>query len=278
MLKTLKNISLTALMVSAIVVGGTAAAQASEASAYVLKKHDWPHAGPFGQFDKAALQRGLQVYKEVCSACHSLNMVAFRELGDLGYSKAEVKSFASDYEFPDGVDENGEDKFRKGLAQDYFPSPFASEADARDANNGALPPDFSLLGKSREHLSLFTPWNSVYSEDYIVGILTTFHEEAPHGVTLADGMHFNETFPGNQIAMAPPLSDEMVEFADGTVATKEQMAQDVATFIYWAAEPKMEARKRMGFKVIIFMTLLTIMLYFVNKSVWKKVKKGNDLV
>ena len=274
MLRMFKNICL--MMVA--VLAGASFANASGDSSYETKRHDWPHAGPFGKFDKAALQRGLQVYKEVCSTCHSLDMVAFRELTALGYSVDEVKAFAADYEFIDGTDDEGEEKFRKGLPQDYFPAPFASEEEARESNGGALPPDFSLLGKSREHLSMFTPWNSVYGEDYIVGILTTFHEEAPHGVELAEGMYFNETFPGNQIAMAPPLSDELVEYADGTKATEEQMAMDVATFMYWAAEPKMEQRKQMGLKVIIFMTILTIMLYFVNKSVWKKVKKGDDLV
>ena len=274
MLKIVKNIGLATM----IILGSVSLAYASGGSSYELKKHDWPHAGPFGKFDKAALQRGLQVYKEVCSACHSLNMVAFRELTALGYNEAEVKAFAAEYEFLDGTDDEGEEKYRKGKPQDYFPAPFTSEAEARDSNNGALPPDFSLLGKSREHLSMFTPWNSIYSEDYIVGILTTYHEEAPHGFEISDGMHFNETFLGNKIAMAPPLSDELVEYADGTKATTEQMAQDVATFMYWAAEPKMEARKEMGFKVIIFMTILTIMLYFVNKSVWRKVKKGDDLV
>lgn len=274
MMKLLKNIGLTAM----IVIGGVTFANASGDSAYALKKYDWPHAGPFGKFDKPSLQRGLQVYKEVCSACHSLNMVAFRELTALGYTVDEVKAFAGEYEYPAGMDDDGEEVFRKGLPQDYFPAPFTSEDEARESNNGALPPDFSLLGKSREHLSMFTPWNSVYGEDYIVGILTSYHEEAPHGVELAEGMSFNETFPGNQIAMAPPLSDEMVEYADGTEATTIQMAQDVATFMYWAAEPKMEVRKKMGLKVIIFMTILTIMLYFVNKSVWRKVKNGNDLV
>ncbi|MBL4801652.1 MAG: cytochrome c1 [Emcibacter sp.] len=274
MMKLFKNIGLTAM----IVIGGISFANASGDSAYVLKKNDWPHAGPFGSFDKGALQRGLQVYKEVCSACHSLNLVAFRELTALGYTADEVKAFAGEYEFVAGLDDEGEEKFRKGLPQDYFPAPFVSEEEARDANSGALPPDFSLLGKSREHLSLFTPWNSVYGEDYIVGILTTYHEEAPHGVELAEGMNFNETFTGNQIAMMPPLSDDLLEYADGTKATTLQMAQDVATFMYWAAEPKMEERKRMGLKVILFMTLLTIMLYFVNKSVWRKVKNGNDLV
>ncbi|MCK5423865.1 MAG: cytochrome c1 [Emcibacter sp.] len=270
----IKNISLMVI----IAFGGISFANASGDSAYALKKNEWPHAGPFGKFDKGALQRGLQVYTEVCSGCHSLDMVAFRELVALGYSADEVKAFAATYEFANGEDDEGEEKYRKGLPQDYFPAPFSSEEEARDSNNGALPPDFSLLGKAREHLSMFTPWNSLYGEDYIVGILTTYHEEAPHGVELAEGMYFNEAFTGNQIAMAAPLYDEAVEYADGTEATTEQMAQDVATFLYWAAEPKMEERKKMGLKVILFMSLLTFMLYFVNKSVWKNIKKGDDLV
>ena len=274
MLKIVKNIGLAAM----IILGSVSLANASEGSSFEIKKNDWPHAGPFGKFDKPALQRGLQVYKEVCSACHSLNMVAFRELAAFGYNMDELKAFAAEYEFPNGTDDEGEEVFRKGKPYDYFPAPFASEQDARDSNNGALPPDFSLLGKSREHLSMFTPWNSLYGEDYIVGILTTFHEEAPPGFEMPDGMYFNEAFLGNKIAMAPPLSDDLVEYADGTKATTQQMAHDVATFMYWAAEPKMEDRKRMGLKVIIFMTILTIMLYFVNKSVWRKVKKGDDLV
>jgi len=278
MLKAFNKFGLMALAVAALITGGASAANAAGDSAYPLKRYDWPHAGPFGTFDKAALQRGLQVYKEVCSGCHSLNMVAFRELTALGYSADEVKAFAAEYEFADGLDDEGEEKYRKGLPQDYFPAPFANEEAARASNNGALPPDFSLLGKSREHLSMFTPWASIYGEDYIVGILTTYHEEAPEGVELAEGMTFNEAFPGNQIAMAQPLFDEMVEYADGTPATTVQMAKDVATFMYWAAEPKMEDRKKMGLKVIIFMTLLTIMLYFVNKRVWARVKKGEDIV
>jgi len=277
MLKVIKNIGLMTLAVSAMTIGGITGANAAAASAYPIKKHDWPHAGPFGTFDKAALQRGLQVYKEVCAACHSLDMVAFRELTALGYNADEVKAFAAEYDFPDGLDDEGEEKSRKGLAQDYFPSPYGNEEEARESNNGAFPPDFSLLGKSREHLSLFTPWNSIYGEDYIVGILNTYHDEAPDGVELAEGMSYNEAFPGNQIAMAPPLSEDMVEYADGTPATTEQMAKDVATFMYWAAEPKLEERKKMGLKVIIFMSILTILLYFVNKSVWRNIKKGDDL-
>ncbi|NOZ41946.1 MAG: cytochrome c1 [Alphaproteobacteria bacterium] len=272
----MRKITLVALAVSAIIgVGGIANASSET---YNIKRHDWPQAGPFGKYDKASLQRGLQVYKEVCSACHSLNLVAFRDLKALGYSKPQIKAFAAGYDFPDGVDDNGDPKTRIGKPFDYFPAPFASEQEARDANNGALPPDFSLMAKSREHLSLFTPWDSVYGEDYIVGILTTFHDTPPKGYKLPAGTYYNETFPGNNIGMPPPLSDGLVEYADGTKATVEQMAEDVASFMSWAAEPKMEERKEMGLKVIIFMTILTILLYFVNKSVWRKIKKGDDLI
>lgn len=276
MLRSIKKIGLAALAVSAITLGGLSFASASGDNAYGVKKFDWPHAGPFGKFDKAALQRGLQVYKEVCAACHSLDMVAFRELSALGYNKDEIKAFSAEYDFADGFDDEGEEKTRPGKPFDYFPSPFASEQEARDSNNGAFPPDFSLLAKAREHLSLFMPWTSVYGEDYIVGILTTYHEEAPEGVEMVEGAYFNEVFTGNQIAMAPPLFDELVEYADGTEASTEQMARDVATFMYWAAEPKMEERKRIGLKVMIFMLVLTILLYFVNKSVWAKLKRGDE--
>jgi len=276
MLKNIKKIGLAALAVSGIIMGGISVASAAGDSAYPLKKNEWPHAGPFGKFDKAALQRGLQVYKEVCSSCHSLDMVAFRELSALGYNKEEIKAFAAEYDYADGFDDEGEEKTRPGKAFDYFPAPFASEQEARDSNNGAFPPDFSLLAKAREHLSIFTPWASVYGEDYIVGILTTYHEEAPEGVEMVEGASFNEAFSGNQIAMAPPLSDDMVEYADGTPATTQQMAHDVATFMYWAAEPKMEERKEIGFKVMTFMLVLTILLYFVNKSVWAKLKRGDE--
>ncbi|WP_417317403.1 cytochrome c1 [Emcibacter sp.] len=268
MLKSIKTISLAVVAVSAMTLGAGVANAAGGGEVHI-EKHEWPHAGPFGKYDKAALQRGFQVYREVCSACHSLEMVAFRELDALGYNEDEIKAFAKEYDVVDGPNDDGEMFTRPGRPSDYFPSPFANDKEARAANGGAYPPDFSVLAKSREHLSLFTPWNSIYGEDYIVALLMGY-KEAPEGFTVMDGLNYNTVFDGNQIAMAPPLSDEQVEYADGTPATVEQMSMDVATFMYWASEPKMEERKSLGLRVMGFMIVLTILLYFANKSVWAK--------
>ena len=272
MLNRFKKIGLIAVLAVSFV--GTA--MASGSGDYEFKKYDWKHAGPFGVFDKAQLQRGLQVYREVCSSCHSMNLVAIRTLKDLGYNQDEIKAIAAEYTFEDKLGDDGEYSERKGIPSDAFPAPFANDAAARYANGGALPPDFSLIAKAREHLSLFRPWASLYGEDYIVGILTAY-TDAPHGEELLAGQNWNPAFPGSKIAMAPPLVDEHVEYADGTKATVEQMSQDVAAFLYWASEPKMEERKKMGLKFMIFMTLLVILLYFTNKQVWKNVKKGQDI-
>ncbi|WP_321392989.1 cytochrome c1 [Emcibacter sp.] len=274
MLKSIKNISLAVVAVSALTVGAGMANAAGGGEVHI-EKHEWPHSGPFGKYDKAALQRGFQVYKEVCAACHSLEMVAFRELEAFGYNEDEVKAIAKDFEVVDGPNDDGEMFTRAGRPSDYFPSPFANDNEARAANGGALPPDFSVLAKSREHLSLFTPWNSIYGEDYIVALLTGYHE-APEGFTVMDGLNYNTVFAGNQIAMAAPLSDDQVEYADGTPATTEQMAQDIATFLYWASEPKLEERKSLGLRVIGFMIVLTILLYFANKSVWAKLDEEEE--
>ncbi|MFC7049629.1 cytochrome c1 [Emcibacter nanhaiensis] len=275
MLKSLKNISLAVVAVSVVTLGAGMAHASGGGEEVHIEKHEWPHAGPFGTYDKAALQRGFQVYKEVCSACHSLKMVAFRELEAFGYNEDELKAIAKDYEVVDGPNDDGEMFTRPGRPSDYFPSPFANEQEARAANGGAYPPDFSVLAKSREHLSLFTPWNSIYGEDYIMGILTGY-EEAPEGFHVMDGLHYNRVFAGHQIAMAAPLGDDQVEYADGTPATVEQMAHDVATFMYWASEPKLEARKSLGLRVMGFMIVLTILLYFANKSVWAKLDEEDD--
>lgn len=272
MLKNIKKIGL----VAALVIGSFQGAQASGGSAHI-EKYDWPQTGVFGKFDRAAMQRGLQVYREVCAACHSLDLVAFRNLADLGYNEDEVKAIAKEYEVEAAPDDDGEVGMRSATPSDYFPNPFANEQAARASNNGALPPDFSLIIKSREHISLFAPWTSVYGEDYLVGLLTSYEEEAPHGVVLQDGMNYNGVFEGNQIAMAPPLFEGLVEYADGTEASVEQMSRDVASFLYWASDPSMEQRKKMGLKVVIFMIFLSILLYFTNKQVWRNVKKGQDI-
>lgn len=272
MLKKIKKISL----VAAVVLGSFQMAHASGGGAHI-EKYDWPQNGVFGKFDRAAMQRGLQVYREVCAACHSLDMIAFRNLTDLGYNEDEVKAIARDYDVEAAPDDEGEVSTRPATPSDYFPSPFENEQAARASNNGALPPDFSLIIKSREHVSLFAPWTSVYGEDYLVALMMSYEEEAPHGVVMQDGMNYNAVFEGNQIAMAPPLSEGLVEYADGTEASVEQMSKDIAVFLYWVSDPSMEQRKQMGLKVIAFMILMSILLYYTNKQVWRNVKKGQDI-
>jgi ubiquinol-cytochrome c reductase cytochrome c1 subunit len=237
MLNTVKKIGLIAVVAFSFITS----ASASEDSGYEFKKYDWKHAGPFGTFDKAQLQRGLQVYREVCSACHSMNLVAIRTLSDLGYNQEEIKAIAAEYTFEDKLGDDGEYSERSGKPSDAFPAPFANVAAAKYANGGATPPDFSLIAKAREHLSMFRPWASLYGEDYIVGILTAY-TDAPEGTEMSAGQNWNPAFPGSKIAMAPPLAEDHVEYADGTKATVEQMSQDVAAFLYWVSEPKMEER------------------------------------
>lgn len=278
----MRNIKIKGLM--ATIVGATLlmSSVASGADVEGLKhpeRNDYTSTGIFGKWDVPSLQRGLQVYVEVCSACHSLDLVAFRTLGDIGYNEDEIKAIAIEYEY-DTIDEDGEPAFRPGIPADYFPAPFANETAARAANFGALPPDFSTLAKAKEHLS-FLPWNSTFGEDYIVALMTGYEEEvpasAPEGFELSEDLYYNHYFEGNQLAMAPPLFDEMVEFADGTQATVHQMAYDVANFMAWAADPTMQQRKEMGLKVMLFMIVFVILLYYTNKRVWKKVKKGEDI-
>lgn len=223
------------------------------------KDVSWSWEGPFGTFDRAALQRGFQVYKEVCSSCHGLSYVKYRNLGDEGgpgFSEAEVKAIAAQYEVSDGPDEFGEMFDRPAQPKDPFVKPFANEQIARMANNGALPPDLSLITKARD-----------YGADYVYSILTGY-EEAPADVTMSAGMHYNPYFPGHQIAMAQPLYPDQVVYADGTEASLDRAAKDVTTFLHWAAEPKLEARKRMGFMVISFLVILAVLLYFTQRKIW----------
>jgi ubiquinol-cytochrome c reductase cytochrome c1 subunit len=219
----------------------------------------WSFSGLFGTYDRAAAQRGLQVYREVCSACHGLRLVAFRTLADLGYSEDQVKAIAAEYEVTDGPDDEGEMFTRPGKPADRFVPPFPNDNAARAANGGALPPDLSLITKARAH-----------GADYIHALLTGY-SEAPSNIELTDGQYYNAYFSGRQLAMPPPLSPEAVEYADGTEASVDQMAHDVTTFLNWAAEPELEARKRMGIKVILFLIVLTAMLYAVKRKVWADV-------
>lgn len=244
---------------AALLALGLGAGAAAASEAVYIEKQDWSFNGAFGTFDRASLQRGYQVYKEVCASCHSMKFISFRNLRDIGFSEAEVKALAAQYEYP-ALDDTGEATTRKGTPADRFHAPFANELAARASNGGALPPDLSLIAKAR-----------VGGPDYIYALLTGYHE-VPAGFTLNAGMNYNAAFPGHQIAMAKPLNDDQVTFADGTKATTAQMAHDVATFLMWTAEPKLEDRKRAGVKVMGFLAILTIFSFLTYRRVRKKVQ------
>ena len=235
----------------------------------------WSFAGPFGKFDEAQLQRGFKVFREVCANCHSLDMVAFRNLGDdgaLGYSVAQVAAVAAEYKVKD-IDDLGNPIERAGRPADHFPAPFANELAAKAAH-GVAPPDMSVLAKARTYERGF-PWFvfdfiTQYQEqgpDYIAALLKGY-EDAPKDFPLPDNGHYNKYFPGHNIAMPPPLSAGQVTFDDGSPATLDQYAKDVSAFLVWAAEPHMMARKRIGLQVMIFLIVLAGLLYFTKKKVW----------
>lgn len=238
-------------------------------------EQSWTFGGFFGKYDKEQLQRGLKVYKEVCSTCHSMNLVAFRNLQDLGYNEAQVKAFAAGYDVQDGPNADGEMFTRKGLPADHFPSPFANDAAAAAANGGATPPDFSLLAKARGVergfpqfvFDMFWPYQEG-GPDYIHSLITGF-QDAPAGVTVPEGTYYNPYFAnGISLKMPPPISDGQVTYDDGAPQTVDQYAKDVAAFMMWAAEPKLEERKRTGFMVMIFLLGLASLVYLTKKAVF----------
>ncbi len=241
---------------AAIVVGLAGPATAAEGK---LPAQDWLFDGVFGTFDKAALQRGFQVYQEVCAGCHGVKYIAFRNLTELGLNEDQVKAIAAEYEVEGGPDFDGEMFTRPAILSDILPSPFANDNAARASNNGALPPDLSLMAKARKG-----------GPDYLHALLTGYGE-APDDVTLNEGMSYNRYFLGNQIAMSPPLDDDAVEYTDGTPATVDQMSLDVVQFLMWTAEPKLEIRKRMGIKVILFLLVLTALFYASKRKVWSRI-------
>ncbi|MCB1384422.1 MAG: cytochrome c1 [Nitratireductor sp.] len=240
----------------------------------------WSFGGPFGHWDVGQLQRGFKIYREVCSACHALSRVAFRNLEDLGYSEEQIKTIAADYTVTDGPNGDGEMYDRPGVPADRFPSPFPNKEAAASANNGAAPPDFSLLAKARAPERGF-PWFifdvfTLYAEngpDYIYSLLTGY-QEAPAGTEVPEGANYNPYFvSGPALAMAAPLSDGAVTYDDGTPETLDQYARDVAAFMMWAAEPSLVERKSLGFKVMAMLLLLAILAYLTKKAVWAGLKE-----
>jgi ubiquinol-cytochrome c reductase cytochrome c1 subunit len=224
--------------------------------------------GPLGKFDRQQVQRGYQVYREVCSACHSMNLVSYRDLAQLGYNEAEVKAEAAQHEVPGINPETGEATTRKATPADHFPAPYANETAGRAANNNALPPDLSLIAKAREG-----------GPAYVYSLLTGFQNQPAEllrkfpAAKTPPGLHYNPYFPNLNLAMAPPLSDGQVTYADGTKATVNQMATDVSAFLMWTAEPKLENRHRTGIAVLIFLLVATALGYLSYQNIWAEAKR-----
>ena len=224
-------------------------------------KTKWSFEGIFGTFDRASLQRGYQVYQEVCSGCHSVQHLSYRNLSEKGgpeFSTEEAKAIAAQFEVEDGPNSDGEMFMRPGRLSDKFVKPYPNVEASTAANDGAYPPDMSVLTKARAG-----------GADYIYSLLLGY-EEAPTGFELDDGVYYNKYIPGNKIKMSAPLSDGLVEYSDSTQATTAQMAKDVTTFLVWAAEPHLEAQHRMGFKAIIYLIILFTLVYMSKQKVWSQ--------
>jgi ubiquinol-cytochrome c reductase cytochrome c1 subunit len=278
-----------ALLASILFAAAPAAAQ--DHGSTTIEKQPWSFAGPFGTYDRNQLQRGFQIFREVCSSCHSARLLAFRNLSEPGgpeFTEGQVKALAASYEIADPSAEGGK---RPGIAADRWPSPFATDADAAAANGGAVPPDMSVLAKARGTTQPFPWWIlnyfTAYSEggpDYIFALLTGYEAEVPHGATNADGTpfelpagkYYNHVFPGHAIGMAPPLSDGVVTYAESETGsmpmTTEQYARDVSAFLMWVAEPHLVARKEAGFQVMLFLILFGGLMYLVKRKLWSRVE------
>jgi ubiquinol-cytochrome c reductase cytochrome c1 subunit len=239
--------------------GGVAGTARAQEEAPAPPHQEWSFNGVFGTYDRAALQRGFQVYKEVCSACHAVKHLYFRDLVEIGYSEDEVKGIAAQVQVTDGPNDQGEMYQRPARPSDPIPPPFPNDQTARSANNGAMPPDLSLITKAREG-----------GADYVYAILTGF-KDPPAGFKMNPNMNYDEYFPGHQIAMPPPLNPDQVKYADGTPALVPQEAHDVVSFLSWAAEPTLEERHRMGFKVILFLIVVTGLLYAAKRRIWSRI-------
>lgn len=252
-MRRLALIALTGAFLSAPAV----APRAAEAPA--IASQEWSFSGPFGTYDRASAQRGFKVFRDVCATCHSLNLVSFRNLRGIGLNESEIRAIAASFEVTDGPNDQGEFFQRPGRPSDRFPKRFPNEQAARAANNGAYPPDLSLMIKARQN-----------GANYMYALLTGY-VDPPAGVQVMEGMSYNAAFPGHQIAMARPINDDQIEYTDGTAATTSQLARDVTTFLAWAAEPEMEERKAMGVKIVLFLLILTVLTYAVKRKVWADV-------
>ncbi|WP_022723815.1 cytochrome c1 [Rhodopseudomonas sp. B29] len=269
--------SIAVLFAFGVTLGGGSTAKAAEHEESPPSQ-DWTFAGPFGKYDRAQLQRGFKIYKEVCSNCHSLKLLQYRNLAEPGgpeFTLDQAKAIAAEAQIKDGPNDAGDMFERPGRIADTFKSPFPNEQAARAANGGAAPPDMSLLAKARSYprgfpqfiFDLFTQFQE-QGPNYIDALLQGYQDTPPEGFNLPDGSFYNKWYPGHSIKMPPPLQDGMVTYDDGTPQTLPQYAKDVASFLMWAAEPHLEARKRLGLQVMIFLIILSGLLYFTKRKVW----------
>ena len=256
-MRVLKSLLLV-LVISIYSYNGTAAERSHE-----LLNPGWSFKGFFGKFDRASLQRGYQVYTEVCAACHSMKYLSYRNLSEAGgpeFSVEQAKIIASQFELTDGPNSDGEMFTRVARLSDNFVGPYENIQAATAANGGAYPPDMSVLVKARKG-----------GADYIYSLLLGY-EEAPEGISLDDGVYYNKYMAGNKIKMSNPLSEGIVTYIDGTEATEDQMARDITSFLAWAAEPHLEARHKIGFRAIIYLIIMTVLVYFSMKKLWSRIE------
>ena len=232
---------------------------AAEKSLEKMPKHEWSFKGVTGTFDKASVQRGYKVYREVCSGCHSMKLLYYRDLIDIGFSEERVKVIAAEYTVLDGPNDEGEMFERPAKPFDRFVPPYSNDQEARASNNGAYPPDLSVIAKARK-----------YGVDYLY-ILLLGYTDPPADFEIGEGMYYNKWIEGNQIAMAAPLDDEYVDYDDGTENTLSQLSKDVVTFLAWSAEPELEERKTLGIRVILFFIVLGFLFYLVKIRLWKNI-------
>ena len=254
----MRRVTLAIIAIAALTLAAPAL-RAQEEATPPLPHQSWSFEGPFGTFDRAALQRGFQVYDQVCSNCHAMSLLSYHDLSGIGFGENEIKAIAAQKQVTDGPNDQGDMYQRPGRASDHFVPPFPNDQASRAAHNGALPPDLSVITYAREG-----------GPDYVYALLTGFSDPPP-GVKLRENMNYDKYFPGHQIAMPPPLSDDIVTYSDGTKATVAQEAHDVATFLAWAADPHSEDRKRTGAKVIIFLLVMTGILYAAKRKIWAEV-------
>lgn len=282
-------LALAATMPLALAAGLPAAAQepaeAAAAENPLPPMESWAFSGPLGVYDTAQLQRGYQVYRQVCSNCHAAKFMSFRNLAEPGgpeFSDSQVKALAATFKVQDGPDDAGNMYDRPGRPSDPFPSPFANEQAARAANGGALPPDMSTLAKARSFERgglwfLAGPFSQYQNEgpDYIHALLNGYKDPAPKDVKIPEGKYYNVYFPGHAISMPPPLSDGIVDYGDGSPKTMQQYSRDVSAYLQWMSEPKLDQRKQTGFKAVIFLIIFSALLFLIKRRIWAGVKDAS---